>query len=480
MKLFKILILAIFLSIICSINSSENENPIDADLENIGKWLKSLFNTGEKCLGPVIREMKKWGIYKMNDDPTTKVLLKLDDFKDKIDMPSVHIDKVLGCANKNSYLLQAIKDGKSKFLNDYEKWDENNKATFSKVSKDAVCYSTFLTFMTGWIESDYERSSLFFDQINEFIAKYSIIDIKGFRYYKNMDTFGNIKINTVFIMMKGMMNEIKNKIVLKPDPKKCNIRLNRISFNIAEAMFFDSANGFKDNALTGSALVVTPAYETTDKDLETEPPKYSENGVYQVFQPFPDQWADLYQVWNMAFTAQEMKEWPMYWAKLLTPAVGCYRDLKGSYLFQRAINLAMHIVHQLIIKNERKSNDPKYDLRTLSFVKSFGTSNKLSAQNYIDKIQSNDKNEKSRETRKRKLDLTNDIVNSIKENRFMNFFQSLPSIITKLNNLRINECLTFNEDYEKYNEEILSEDQLEDNLKHFKKRKNQLKSKNNK
>lgn len=292
-------------------------------------------------------------------------------------MPSVHIDKVLGCANKNSYLLQAIKDGKSKFLNDYEKWDEENKATFSKVSKDAVCYSTFLTFMTGWIESDYERSSLFFDQINEFIAKYSIIDIKGFRYYKNMDTFGNIKINTVFIMMKGMMNEIKNKIVLKPDPKKCNIRLNRISFNIAEAMFFDSANGFKDNALTGSALVVTPAYETTDKDLETEPPKYSENGVYQVFQPFPDQWADLYQVWNMAFTAQEMKEWPMYWAKLLTPAVGCYRDLKGSYLFQRAINLAMHIVHQLIIKNERKSNDPKYDLRTLSFVKSFGTSNKL-------------------------------------------------------------------------------------------------------
>lgn len=49
-----------------------------------------------------------------------------------------------------------------------------------------------------------------------------------------------------------------------------------------------------------------------------------------------------------------------------------------------------------------------------------------------------------------------------------------------MNDLRINECITFNEDYEKYSEEILSEDQLADNLKDLKKRKGQLKSKNKK
>lgn len=440
MKLLRILVL---LSIIFAISVYSRKIKIgenDPNLEQIGSWLKSLFTPQEKCLPYVIREMKSWKIYKMELEKKSNLEIELNEIVDKIDSPSDHIDKIVSCASKNSYFVKAIENGKDKFMEDYNKWDDKNKETFKKVSKDAVCYSTFLTYMTTWVESDYDRASKFFDFINSSIAEFALVDIKGFRYYSNMDLFGNIKTNTVFLMMKSMINDIKNKIVLTPDAKVCKIRLNRISINIAEAMYFDSSHGFKDNALAGSALLVTPAYEKVDTNLETEPPKYSSGGVYQVFQPFPDEWADLYSVWNMAFTAQEMKEWPMYWAKLLTPSVGCYRDLKGSYLFQRAINLAFHIVHQLITKNKRHSNDPDYDLRTMSFVKSFGTSNKESADLYMKKVQENDTDKNSVERRKRKLDETNEIVNSISEGS-LSLVRSFPSLIQKFIKLGINECL---------------------------------------
>lgn len=440
MKLFTLLALLSFIFAISVYSRKIKVGENDPNLEQIGSWLKSLFASYEKCLPFVVREMKSWKIYKMDTEKKSNLEISLDEIVDKIDSPSDHIDKIVSCASKNSYLVNAVENGKEKFMEDYNSWDDKNKETFKKVSKEAVCYSVFLTYMTTWLESDYERASNFFDFINTSIAEFAMIDIRGLRYYSNMDLFGNIKTNTVFLMMKSMMNDIKNKVVLTPDAKVCKIRLNRISINIAEAMYFDSSHGFKDNALAGSALLVTPAYEKIDTNLETEPPKYSSGGVYQVFQPFPDEWADLYEVWNMAFTAQEMKEWPMYWAKLLTPAVGCYRDLKGSYLFQRAINLALHIVHQLITKNKRHSNDPDYDLRTMSFVKSFGTSNKASADLYMKKVQENDSDKTSVERRKRKLNETNEIVNSISEGS-LSLIRSFPSLIQKFVNLGINECL---------------------------------------
>lgn len=404
---------------------------LDNNLKDVSKWLKSLFTAQDNCEAFITKELDDWGILLKEGESVdpNKVKIKLSDVKKDIDSPSAHIDKIVNCANQNPYLVQAVKDGRAAFLADYNSWDTAKKAKFSEVNKTAVCYSNFLSLMTIWIESDYPRSKIFFNQLNAFIAKFAKIDIKGLRWYNYMDSFGNIKTNTVFLMMNGMMDDMINRQSLAADKKKCGVRMNRISLNIAEAMYYDAKAGYMDNALTGSALVVTPAYEKVDVKLETEPSKFSEGGVYQVFQPFPDQWADLYSVWNLSFTAGEMEDFPMYWAKLLTPGVGCYRAIKGSYLFNRAINLAMHIVHQLIAKNLRKNNSPGFDVRSKSFVTSFGKSNKASADAYIKKVQDNDTDAASKERRLRKLEETNNVVKSIPNGTF-SILKSLYSIVS--------------------------------------------------
>lgn len=388
---------------------------VESNLQEIGNWVKGLFTSNENCHEFIKHEIEIWGLLQKpgeRDDPN-KVKIKFADIQSSIDSPHMHVDKIVNCANTNTYLLKAIINGKSSFFRDYNSWDSAKKRKFAESTKTAVCYSSFLTIMTQWIESDFPRSAKFFKQLDAFIAKFSKIDIKGVRWYNYTDSFGNIKINTVFLMMGGMLEDIVNRKVIEEDKKGCGVRMNRISVNIAEAMFFDARAGMVDNAKTGSALVVTPAHDRVDPNLETELPKFSSKGIYQVFQPFPDLWADLYQVWNLAFTAQEYADFPMFWAKLLNPEVGCYRGLKGSYLFQRAINLAMHIVHQLIEKNERQNQDPGYDVRPMSFVASFGTTNKASADEYINKVQNSDRDVESKTRRARKLDETNRIVLSL-------------------------------------------------------------------
>jgi len=204
------------------------------------------------------------------------------------------------------------------------------------------------------------------------------------------------------------------KKVLDDDKSICGTRLNRISANIAEAMYYDAQGGFVDNAIAGAAMVVTPAsHNRDDPKLEMEKPHYSDNGEYLTFQPFPDKWADLYQVWNLAFTGQQEPDWPLYWAKLLTPSNSCYRQPKGRYVFHRAINLAMHIVHMVIAKNERKNESPGFDVRTIDFVKNFGKTNRVSSEAYIAMVQQNDDDAASKTSRKEKYDNTVKIVNDV-------------------------------------------------------------------
>ena len=388
-----------------------------------------IYNKLESGFQAYIRhELELWGILQGPTPDASKVQIRFEDILPLIEKPKKHIKRIIDCANENSYLTNAIQNGKNTFLEEYNSWDAPKKSKFGEVSKTAVCHSTFLTIMTQWIESDFPRSKKFFNQLNQFIAKFAKVDIKGMRWYNYMDSFGNIKINTVFLMIDGMIDDIVNRRVLDSDKQGCGVRMNRISVNIAEAMYYDAKADMLDNALTGSVLVVTPASQTENTRLETRPPQFSANGIYQVYQPFPDLWADLYQVWNLAFTAQQMPDFPIYWAKLLNPAVGCYRSLKGSYLFQRGINLAMHIVHQLVVKNERKNESPGFDIRLMKFVASFGKSNKNSSKQYFQKVQTNDSDPLSVSTRKRKLDETDNVVKSIK-NGILSILNSLIKVV---------------------------------------------------
>jgi len=155
-------------------------------------------------------------------------------------------------------------------------------------------------------------------------------------------------------------------------------------------MYYDSKSGYIDNAIVGAILAVNPGATDTNSKIETQPPKFAPNGKYLVFQPFPDLWADSYSVWNLAFVGGEYGDWPLYFSKLLTPCVSCYRDLKGSYIFQRAVNLALHIISSTISHNQRKSEDPEFDLRAPNWTKTFGASNRKNSEAYFAQIIKND------------------------------------------------------------------------------------------
>lgn len=429
-----ILLLSLVLSLALS-NKTHKVKTKTGEIAEVQAWLESLFATetdADHCKKYVEKELTIWGI--IVPGATGKGEYTIADLASLIDAPIPHIQEVARCASQNEYLINAAKAGKAALIEDYASFDANKKAEMIKSAKMAVCHSIMFNALTQFIQADYVRAQTLFKKIDAALKKLSIMEVKRMRFYHYTDSFDTIKLNTIMHGINDTLQDLIDKKLNYHDNRKCGVRMNIVGINIGEAMFYDAKADLKDNAYCGAVMVVTPAGENTIPELEVEPAKFSKDGKVPLqFQPFPDLWADVYSIWNLAFTARQMEDFPMYWAKLLTPAVGCYRKEKGSYIFNRALNLLLHIVHEIFIRNERKSKGPGFDVRLPKFIKSFGQSNKISAYQYYTKVQKEDPNKESKAERKRKLDLTKAVVDGISQSFWkgaVKFFSTMDSECT--------------------------------------------------
>jgi hypothetical protein len=160
-----------------------------------------------------------------------------------------------------------------------------------------------------------------------------------------------------------------------------------LSFNIFEAMLVDLMKGFWDNARATLPLIIfNPNYQGLHilPHQKGIPSHFSGDGkAVNLCSPYPLEWADLYQVWNMAFVAQ-FDEAPYLLIKLLIPSVSSYRNRPTEYMHTRitALHLAMNFIDNAkfsqmisIDLNQLESSSPK-------FIKLWGEVNRKCARHY--------------------------------------------------------------------------------------------------
>ena len=131
-----------------------------------------------------------------------------------------------------------------------------------------------------------------------------------------------------------------------------------LQVNILEAVLVDLCEGFRDNARAGWILARhKPGRRTPDPATGAGPNTWSADAqAICLHPPLPQAWADLYQLWNMAFVSQ-LPESPYALAKLLVPAVAHYADAPEAYMYSRVI--ALHLFLAWMAMDRAESPDAR-------------------------------------------------------------------------------------------------------------------------
>ncbi len=143
-----------------------------------------------------------------------------------------------------------------------------------------------------------------------------------------------------------------------------------LTLNLLEAVITDKRKGFRNNALTGLALIVTPPKDVI-LTQETRALEYL----------LSSQWTRLYETWNLAFISGNMDNLDLLYPKLLIPSV--LNAPAPEYLFNRALSLWSAINFYLF----RKANGQLEIKLPLSseIAQLWGEINLKYAQQYIKK-----------------------------------------------------------------------------------------------
>ena len=96
----------------------------------------------------------------------------------------------------------------------------------------------------------------------------------------------------------------------------------------------------------------------------------------------PKEWADLYQVWNMAFVSQ-IDNYPFWIAKLLIPQVSDYKDRPEEYIYRRA--LALYTSEHYILfggRDDKRQGIPTINWPDKALTAAWGKANASAAVAY--------------------------------------------------------------------------------------------------
>lgn len=206
---------------------------------------------------------------------------------------------------------------------------------------------------------------------------------RGSNFYRFGNLMPIIKLHSIELPLVRFL-KAKKKGVLPPSFGKFIL-----SLNIFEAALVDLLTGKRDNARATLPLIVfSPNFSGRKNFIPGAPSTFSPDGLaLWMSPPEPRLWADLYQVWNMAFVSQFHLA-PFLLAKLLIPSVSRYADRPAEYMHTRitALHLAMHFLDFAI-------SDPKLsvDLKGLGawapeLTTRWGEFNAGAARHYLQAI----------------------------------------------------------------------------------------------
>lgn len=175
----------------------------------------------------------------------------------------------------------------------------------------------------------------------ELLVKLYKIKRKKNNFYRLSNILGVIKFHSIELPLLRFLKAKKKKRM------SANFGKYILMLNIFEAMLVDLAVGLYDNAKSTFPLIVfSPNFKGWffGRYQKGEPSTFSKDGkALLMFSPAPKEWADLYQVWNMAFVAQ-FAQAPYLLAKLIIPSVSRYVDRPAEYMHTRitALHLTMN------------------------------------------------------------------------------------------------------------------------------------------
>ena len=134
-----------------------------------------------------------------------------------------------------------------------------------------------------------------------------------------------------------------------------------LQVNILQAVWVDFCSGYRANAAAGWILARhKPGRRTPDPATGAGPNGWSPDGqAICLHPPFPKEWADLYQIWNMAFVSQ-MPEFPYVAATLLIPEVAGYAAAPAAYMYSRVIALNLFLAWLLMDRAAQAETRPRH------------------------------------------------------------------------------------------------------------------------
>jgi hypothetical protein len=156
-----------------------------------------------------------------------------------------------------------------------------------------------------------------------------------------------------------------------------------LMLNVLEAMGQDVLQHHEANARAGFELFAQgtgrPALPGLHNHLARPAAHGSATHLPDRPPPLPAAWSQLYESWNLAFVSS-YPNWPMFAAKLLTPAVSeKVTRLPGVYMHYRGMALYLHAHHEVFSRIHRP---PPADLRDPALTALWGDVNREAAAAY--------------------------------------------------------------------------------------------------
>jgi hypothetical protein len=305
--------------------------------------------------------------------------------------PDVVVDEIVKCAKANGYFnafMEAI-------------WPEGNNrpVTFpvlasksadevDKVLAEATAYAVVLARLTKLLRDDYTIWKAIKAHLDSITADAAF----QAKIKKKFTLFMRIKVDSVNPAAEAYIAYHAKREANPSFKIPTNSGDVGISANIMEATTQDWVNHCKDNAWAGFVLacyrVGSPMSDKTGAGPSRWSPDYK---AIQLYPPLPEQWADLYSIWNLDFVVSTFPDWPYFAAKLLNTQVLGYNHSSqprqtpaSEYMYNRVISLYLHM--HWVMFDRVEDHGPSIEWRDAELTKLWGTVNSKSATDYEQQV----------------------------------------------------------------------------------------------
>jgi hypothetical protein len=282
------------------------------------------------------------------------------------------IDRIIENLQKNQYLTAFFNNLKFK---KFKKLTDKFNLEGDLVIPDVIGFALVLENLVNVCANDY----LMYEECFNIFTKAR----KLRPFLKLMPLFAKVKFLSIEKVVRDtyLINH-KTKCV-PPNSGKFSVPI-----NIIEATIADLARGNVGNAKAGLVLIGHRCGQKKNDPLTgAGPTVFSKDGkaVERVF-PFPEEWASLYQTWNMDF-CMGFGNFPYVITKLLVPRVSGYFDKPKEYIYHRVI--ALYITLNFLgfeLISDSQSHKKRIDWHDRELMLHWGMINKQSANNYALKV----------------------------------------------------------------------------------------------